>query len=846
MSLRNRKRCLGGGLVLAAACLCGLWFSQAYSQKPRSQPAESLIPAKVLLYYSHDSADAHREAREKTATYEAFSKTGFNAAAEKFVVGLIQLVGAKKSGSAKVDVAKIVRSVKQAWLGGLSFALAAPEPNGPPIPWAQVVLHHSAELEPELSTAIVALFEGRAEPATVTLENRRVKVITIPSSPGVEIGWWSEGDHLVIAAGLRAIPLAVNVASGKSANLTSNELFQKYSQATQFEQTSVSWLDFALVRKTYAAMPLPVPNGRRPVSVDDFIRAFGLDNLQSVVGRSGYRDRANWSEAELNIAGERRGLLALCGQELMTIEDLPPIPSATAGFVAVSFDAGKAYDTVISVVNQVLALGPERDANKGKALLENLPNILGFDLKAGLLDPLGNRCCLYSDLNQSSILPGGALVFSVDDERTLSTTLAQLIERAQRASRGKLSVQRVEKQGRETVVLQIIGVPFSLCYAIHDKWGVVALSPQDIDSFYLRLAGDLDHWQPTAEEREALKLLPERFTSLTYSDPRISMRGLIASAPFVLNMVQTVMQTSRVLAPGESLPISIADIPSAELVTRPLFTNFSVTTSDEHGVHSYSRTSTPAIPFVAGNSGGSSVATVGVLTALLLPAVQQARAAARRTQSKNNMKQIGLAMHNFHDTWRSFPRGTIENKNLKVEDRLSWYVDLLPYIDEAALYTHISRDKGWNDPANRNVAATGVKVFLDPQQPVQPGQACYVGIAGLGKDGPTLAVDHKRAGIFAYDRTTRIRDIRDGTSNTMMVSEANKDLGSWAAGGKATIRPLTTKPYINGKDGLGGGSPHGCHVLMADGSVRFVSNDVDPSVMEAMATINGGEIVQQP
>ena len=129
------------------------------------------------------------------------------------------------------------------------------------------------------------------------------------------------------------------------------------------------------------------------------------------------------------------------------------------------------------------------------------------------------------------------------------------------------------------------------------------------------------------------------------------------------------------------------------------------------------------------------------------------------------------------------------------------------------------------------------RVLVEPQ-----GVTDYVGLAGVGKDGPTLPVTDRKAGVFAYNRATGIRDILDGTSNTVAVAEAS-DSGRWGVGGKASIRPLTEKPYINGPDGIGGPFAGGCHMLMCDGAVRFVSENIDPSVMEALTTIQGGEVV---
>ena len=106
------------------------------------------------------------------------------------------------------------------------------------------------------------------------------------------------------------------------------------------------------------------------------------------------------------------------------------------------------------------------------------------------------------------------------------------------------------------------------------------------------------------------------------------------------------------------------------------------------------------LPIPGGDGGATSVAVPAVLVALLLPAVQQAREAARRSQSKNNMKQIGLAMHNYHDTYNHFPAGTVENDGLEVTERLSWMVSILPFLEQAALYNQIDMKEGFSSATN--------------------------------------------------------------------------------------------------------------------------------------------------
>ena len=131
------------------------------------------------------------------------------------------------------------------------------------------------------------------------------------------------------------------------------------------------------------------------------------------------------------------------------------------------------------------------------------------------------------------------------------------------------------------------------------------------------------------------------------------------------------------------------------------------------------------------------------------------------------------------------------------------------------------------------------------KNPAEPngreGTTHYVGMAGIGKDAADLKVNDPKAGIFGHNRQTRIRDIRDGTSNTIAISEASDHFGPWAQGGRSTIRGLTEEPYINGPDGIGSPFPGGMNAGLSDGSVRFISENIDPEVFKALITINGGE-----
>ncbi|OAI52208.1 hypothetical protein AYO47_06435 [Planctomyces sp. SCGC AG-212-M04] len=223
------------------------------------------------------------------------------------------------------------------------------------------------------------------------------------------------------------------------------------------------------------------------------------------------------------------------------------------------------------------------------------------------------------------------------------------------------------------------------------------------------------------------------------------------------------------------------------------------------------------------------------------PMLAQSGEHARRVVSQANLKAIGLAIHQYHKVNRALPNGTFPSTTLKPEERLSWQAAILPYIEQAALAKQLDPNAAWDQGANATFSKSDVKTFRDPKLGIaNPGATSYVGLAGVGPDGPMLEASDKKAGIFAYDSPRSIRDCRDGTSNTIWVAESSRP-AFWAQGGPSTIRPLTTTPYLGGPDGIGGVSVGGTNVFVGDGQVRFINNKIDPKLMEALTTINGGE-----
>jgi prepilin-type processing-associated H-X9-DG protein len=218
-----------------------------------------------------------------------------------------------------------------------------------------------------------------------------------------------------------------------------------------------------------------------------------------------------------------------------------------------------------------------------------------------------------------------------------------------------------------------------------------------------------------------------------------------------------------------------------------------------------------------------SVSTIGILASMLLPAVQGARAGARRAQSMNNMKQILLAMLNCESATKAFPPRANFTKDGK--PLLSWRVQILPYIEQNNLYQQFHLDEPWDSEHNKALIPLMPPVYSSPScTNMQPGMTNYMGVVGKGM-------------AFEGDKGRTLADFKDGTSNAILLVEVSPNKAcEW------------TKPddwEYNPNDPFAGllAMPGSFNMGFADGSVHQVSPTVDPKMFHSLLTIDGGESV---
>jgi len=257
------------------------------------------------------------------------------------------------------------------------------------------------------------------------------------------------------------------------------------------------------------------------------------------------------------------------------------------------------------------------------------------------------------------------------------------------------------------------------------------------------------------------------------------------------------------------------------------------------------------------------IAIIAVLIALLLPAVQQAREAGRRTQCRNNLHQMGIGMHNYHDTHGCFPPGWIYRHCPTTVSVASgdWsgFAMLLPYLDERALFNAINYKRPCTDQGNSTFVRKQLMQFYCPSHRSQGLETFTGGDQFAGADfrwnhaaaektdkEPVVYTNGLSNGFAQCSLTISETGVQDGLSNTIAVGENLQ--GHWARGASCCIatrmsRGIRHSPEAGPTYTWSSKHPDGAVFLFGDGSAKFISDSIDRAVLRALMTASGGEAI---
>ena len=561
----------------------------------RAQDApEQLLPAGAQLYVRWDGLKTHRAAYEKTALARMMKgDTG------KFLSNVFTLVNDSLSSALTVqgllqgtkpeELQQLQNNATEAarLLGALSdngFLLAAEVRSVMPPAVQLTFIMPGAGANPKPLFGAIGLIAGLAKVPVKETKTAGGAFYSIEAGPA-NIGWWVEGKHAVLVLSSDKIGAVVEtMRSGKHARLTSSPLYQKVRAFKDFETAARAYIDVASL--TGLASTLHKDAGK-------LIATLGLDGLKSVVFHSGFEGNAERSLTELDLSGGRRGLLSLLGGKRFTLADVPPLPPDVISWSMTSFDTSAYYDTLVKAAEVVVGMVAPQELPRVKEFIKQADAVVGVDIRKDLLGSLGGRMVQYNSPAEGVFTFGQTIMLEVKDPQKLEESLEKAIKALGTLANADVKIKKRKYRGvtlREVYVGEK-GFIFVPTYAIHNGWLVIGYYPQLVQGYILRATGELKAWKAGPSVRKSLGMLPKEFLSVSVSDPRPSVKQILALAPLVGGAVRSFLPDSK---------FDVGLIPNSHEVCKHLFPNVTVIADDGKVVRIHTRASL-GLPFdVAG------------------------------------------------------------------------------------------------------------------------------------------------------------------------------------------------------------------------------------------------------
>jgi hypothetical protein len=455
-------------------------------------------------------------------------------------------------------------SLWQMALGSVQSAMGKKSDQNPFLPRVLVTLvlpNAAGQASPVFSALRLLATESGEGVEEQTVGTRKVQVTT---SAGVHISAWVEGLHGVVVVGTEPPKAVLTRLDGAEPRLDANPLYRRVQSFDQFRTDARGFVDARSL----------IDLARRALSLFDAktagkLEALGLDGLQSAVFYSGFDGPVRRELLEVEAPGPRKGLTRLAGGRPLAWDRLPPLPPDASRWSAHRLDLTAVYDLALQLFD--LAHPPDPDADgPPETLSERLDKAAGVNVRADVMECLGDQVVTYHSQSEGAIAFGQVLAVEVKDAEKLLFALDQI---AQTLAGGAVRVKRRPFRDGEIREFHVRkqGFVFVPSYMVYKGWLVMSFYPQPLQGFVQRASGQAKAWEPDEGVKAAFAALPRNALGLAVSDYRPAVQQALSFAPLIIASIQSFSQEGN---------FEVGTLPSASVVNQYLTPNATVLSDD--------------------------------------------------------------------------------------------------------------------------------------------------------------------------------------------------------------------------------------------------------------------------
>ncbi len=641
-----------------------------------------------------------------------------------------------------------------------------------------------------------------------------IKIALPPGGPFNQVTLAQQDGYLIAGTGETVREIAKRIKAGQVVDwLSKFQAEQKYVRSS-----AVGMIDVAAIRKQF--LPLLDEQTMKVVSV------LGLDNLDRVEFSGGYARTDFAQRVKLKFDGTPGGIFATIDGKGLTTEDIAHFPDDSFFAVAMSVDSKKMLEEFTNILIQ---LEPNAAREMAGGFIQ-FQSETGVDLKK-LIGNFGPNITLHNGYGDG-LLTGVQLRTALEDPKWFEKTVDDLLAFGVRELGMPAKEHSFEQNGKTIKSLHFMGefVPVEPSWFVDGNQVTLSLFPS-----VLGTATNPELAPPLIKHPSFAPYLG-LFEQSANDGKTIGFSYIDSSWAYQM-MYGYACMGGAMAKNGEwgefGLPLPAGQIemlkahllelqlPSFRSVSKYLTPDVAIIRREEDAIVIESHS-------MMANSN-LTVALPAIAVGLLLPAIQQTRSAARRVTSMNNLRMFALATHNYESAHMKFPSG--DGPVRPDGPAVSWRVKILPFIEAANLYEMYNFDEPWDSENNLKVAKEMPPVFRNPASNAPEGYTVYRGVGGTsGVMG--IGADEKSVG-------RRLRDIVDGTSNTILFVEVPDEMAVPWTKPDGGIDPDETGPWD-----LLGNFPGGFNVALCDGSVRFVDVYIDAETFENLLKFDDGNVVE--